>query len=53
MFTSDGVTSQRWLNGVLDEARVSNIARSADWIKTEYNNQQSPASFCVVDATEN
>ena len=32
-------------NGTEDEARVSNIARSADWIKTEYNNQFSPQTF--------
>ncbi|MFA6190248.1 MAG: DUF2341 domain-containing protein [Candidatus Staskawiczbacteria bacterium] len=32
-------------DGVIDELRVSNIKRSADWIKTEYNNQSSPATF--------
>ncbi|MFM2330638.1 MAG: hypothetical protein RLZZ26_145 [Candidatus Parcubacteria bacterium] len=31
--------------GTIDEARVSNIARSADWITTEYNNQASPNAF--------
>jgi hypothetical protein len=36
-----------WLywNGTLDEARVSNTARTAGWIQTEYNNQQSPSAF--------
>ena len=34
-----------FLNGSLDEARVSNIARSADWIATEYNNQSAPLTF--------
>ncbi|GAB5408505.1 MAG: hypothetical protein BalsKO_08700 [Balneolaceae bacterium] len=33
------------LNGWVDEVRVSNIARSDDWIITEYNNQFSPGSF--------
>jgi len=33
------------LNGTLDEVRVSNSARSAGWIATEYNNQSSPAAF--------
>ena len=28
-------------NAILDEVRVSNIARSADWITAEYNNQNS------------
>ncbi|MHA2271974.1 MAG: DUF2341 domain-containing protein [Candidatus Hodarchaeales archaeon] len=31
--------------GILDEARVSRITRSADWIATEYSNQQNPATF--------
>ena len=34
--------------GLLDELRVSSVARSADWIATEYNNQNSPGNFAVV-----
>ncbi|MEM9326010.1 MAG: DUF2341 domain-containing protein, partial [Bacteroidota bacterium] len=34
-----------FFDGVLDEARLSNIARSADWIATEYANQNDPAGF--------
>ena len=37
-------------DGVLDEVRVSNIARSADWITTEYNNQSSPSTFYTLGA---
>jgi hypothetical protein len=36
------------LDGVMDEARLSNIARSGDWIATEYNNQYNPSSFYTV-----
>ena len=32
-------------SGELDELRVSNIVRSADWIATEYNNQSNPSAF--------
>jgi hypothetical protein len=32
----------------LDEARVSNIARSANWIATEYSNQSDPATFYTI-----
>jgi YD repeat-containing protein len=39
------------LNGLLDETRISNIARSADWIKTEYNNQSSPTTFYSISAS--
>ena len=34
-----------YLNGSLDEVRVSNNVRSADWIRTEFNNQSSPSTF--------
>ena len=37
-----------YFNGSVDEVRVSSIDRSADWIKTEYNNQNSPATFYSV-----
>jgi hypothetical protein len=33
-----------WL-GQIDEVRISRIARSADWIKTEYNNQFNLKDF--------
>jgi uncharacterized repeat protein (TIGR01451 family) len=34
-----------YLVGSIDEARYSASARSADWIATEYNNQNSPSTF--------
>jgi len=34
--------------GGIDELRISNFARSADWILTEYRNQSSPASYIAV-----
>ncbi|MFX1455670.1 MAG: DUF2341 domain-containing protein [Promethearchaeota archaeon] len=33
-----------YYNGIIDEIRISNIARSADWISTEYENQFDPNS---------
>jgi len=44
----DSFTTPRYWDGQIDEARVSNIARSADWIATEYNNQSSPSTFYVL-----
>jgi hypothetical protein len=35
-------------NGVIDEVRVSNVARASDWIATEYNNQSSPSTFYTI-----
>ena len=36
----------------IDEVRVSNVARSAEWIKTAYNNQSSPTSFVNIGASQ-
>lgn len=38
--------------GLLDEVRISNVSRSANWIKTEYNNQITPATFYSLAAQE-
>ena len=35
----------KYLPGQIDEINVSNIARSGDWIQTQYNNQSSPSTF--------
>ena len=32
-------------NGTIDEVRVSNVARSPEWIATSYNNQYNPNDF--------
>src|SRR5262245_39566857 len=32
--------------GLLDEVRISDSIRSADWIATDYKNQSSPTTFC-------
>lgn len=45
----DGATYP--FNGKIDEPRVSKIARSANWITTEYNNQNDNAAFWP-DGTE-
>ena len=35
-------------NGLIDEFCVASVARSADWITTEFNNQSSPSTFYTV-----
>src|SRR5207253_2446079 len=35
-------------SGDIDEVRISATARSAGWITTEYNNQNSPATFITI-----
>jgi hypothetical protein len=34
--------------GAIDEVHISNVALSNDWIKTEYNNQNSPGTFYTI-----
>jgi subtilisin family serine protease len=41
-----------WLPGVIDEVRISNVARSSGWIATEYNNQSTPGTFVTLGAQE-
>jgi len=43
---------QRYFDGMVDEVRISNTARSADWIETCYNNQNSPSAFCSVGSEQ-
>ncbi|MEO6734084.1 MAG: DUF2341 domain-containing protein [Ferruginibacter sp.] len=39
-------------DGTIDEARVAGANRSAGWVLTEYNNQNSPATFYSVGSQE-
>jgi hypothetical protein len=41
-----------YFNGIIDEVRISNTARSAGWIATRYNNQHSPGTFYSVGGEE-
>ena len=36
-------------DGRIDEVRISDIARSAEWVQTSYNNQSDPSAFFVWD----
>jgi len=38
--------------GTLDEVRISDNARSADWILTGYNNQSNPSGFITLGSEE-
>jgi predicted glutamine amidotransferase len=42
----------RYLQGSLDEIRISNPARSADYILTSYNNQKDPSTFYAIGEEE-
>ena len=45
----------RWevgLDGLLDEVRISNTARSEEWINTCFKNQNDPNSFYIIGEEE-
>jgi hypothetical protein len=37
-----------YFDGIIDEVRISNVERSAEWLKACYNNQSSPDNFYSV-----
>jgi len=48
---ADQPEGQPWsgeLEGDLDELRISRMARPAEWIATQFNNQSSPGTFYTV-----
>ena len=47
-YVGANVGAPRTMQGSIDEVRISNVVRSTDWIKTEYNNQSAPLSFIDV-----
>ncbi len=45
---NDPVVGSRAWNGVIDEARVASVSRSANWITCEFNNQKSSSTFVTL-----
>lgn len=46
-------TSTNWyMNGVIDEVRISSVSRSAGWISTQYDNQNTPSTFLTIGSEE-
>jgi len=48
MYIGDNSASTRQFKGLMDEVRASRIARSNEWINTEYANQNDPSSFYTI-----
>lgn len=40
--------AQRFYGGILDEVRISSVWKTSNWIRTEFNNQNNPATFASV-----
>lgn len=50
--TRAGASNAGYFDGIIDEVRISNAEKSANWITTEYNNQNDPATFWSIGAEE-
>lgn len=50
--TNSATGSTSRFPGYIDEVRISNSARSATWINTEYNNENSPSTFFTSQGGE-
>jgi hypothetical protein len=48
LYVGIGEGGQYPFSGIIDEARVSNAAKTSDWILMEYNNQNNPVAFTSV-----
>jgi hypothetical protein len=47
---ADAGTAANFFNGYIDEVRIQNVARTADWIKFEYDNMNNPLGFATISA---
>ncbi len=47
-----GGVPNREFDGIIDEIRISNTVRSANWLSTTYNNQTSTADFLTFGAAD-
>jgi hypothetical protein len=45
LFIGGRTGSSDVFNGIIDEVRLSNVARTTGWILTEYTNQNNPSAF--------
>jgi hypothetical protein len=53
MYIGDRYDHTRQFVGLIDEVRVSNIARSSSWTATEYADQNNPSTFYTIGTQQN
>lgn len=45
-------SDNKWIDGIMDEVRIANVTRSADWLTTEFNNIVAPTVFLTLGTEE-
>lgn len=48
LYIGGRITSAQWFDGIIDEYRVSDIQRSANWLATQYNNVFATSTFYII-----
>ena len=51
LYIGVGEGGQYPFNGIIDEPRVSSVAKTSDWIKMEYADQNNPVAFTSLAST--
>ncbi|MEE4214951.1 MAG: DUF2341 domain-containing protein, partial [Bacteroidales bacterium] len=46
------IGANRYFNGRMDEIRISSVAKSNQWVTTEYNNQNAPGTFMSFGSSD-
>ena len=52
LYSEDTSLQSDFFAGLIDEVRMSNVVRTAQWISTEHSNQNSSATFYTVKCEE-
>ncbi|MFX0053000.1 MAG: DUF2341 domain-containing protein, partial [Candidatus Hermodarchaeota archaeon] len=45
---ANNLTIGNGFTGIIDEVRISNVARTSEWIRTQFNNQNETSSFFSI-----
>ncbi len=52
LYHNGSSTAANYFDGTVDELRIANATRSANWIAASFNNQNSPSSFYTLNSEE-
>ncbi len=52
LFIGRSYTAADYFNGLIDEIRISNVARNQSWINVTYNTINNPSTFLTVGSEE-
>ena len=51
LYIGMGFGGSNHFSGIIDEPRISSVAKTADWLKMEYYDQNNPVAFTSISST--